>query len=299
MTSEKGRVQTTLLQLTAGASAGAITKTAIAPLDRIKILLQIQGMNPEAPKKYKSIFHTGSTVIKEEGFLKLYKSNGVNVLRVIPLYSLRFMFNDQFKDLVRRPNQTTKLTFNQTLTAGSLAGLTQIAITYPLELIRTRLAISADQAGSVKYKGMFDCAKQTIKTEGIRGLYKGILPTALSGTPYIGCQMTFYDLFQHYLVPEDKSYQTFWKLTSGALAGVCAQTITYPGDTLRRRMQTNGMGGQEVVYKGMIDAIVTITKREGMKAFFKGCTANISAAIPGAAIQFYAYESVKGFLGIK
>jgi len=123
-------------------------------------------VNPSAPQKYKSIFQTGTMVVKEEGFLRLYKSNGVNVLRVIPLYSLRFMFNDQFKDLVRLPNQKTKLSFNQTLIAGSLAGLTQITLTYPLELIRTRLAISTDQAGSVKYKGIIDCAKQTIKAEG-------------------------------------------------------------------------------------------------------------------------------------
>jgi len=129
-------------------------------------------------------------------------------------------------------------------------------------------------------------------------LYKGILPTALSGTPYIGFQMTFYDFFQQYLVPEDKSNQMFWKLTAGALAGVFAQTVTYPGDTLRRRLQTNGMGGQQQVYKGMMDAIMTITRREGIKAFFKGCSANITAAIPGAAIQFYAYDTIKKLLGI-
>jgi hypothetical protein len=255
-------------------------------------------VNPDAPKKYTSIFQTGQKIVQEEGFSKLYKSNGANVLRVIPLYSLRFMFNDQFKDLVRKPGQTKPLSFSQMLAAGSLAGCSQILLTYPLELIRTRLALSSSQSGSIVYKGIIDCGVSTYKIEGFKGLYKGVVPTVLSGTPYIGFQMTFYDFFKDLFVKDGQSSQTqtFWKLS--ALAGVAAQTVTYPGDTVRRRMQTNGMGGQEQIYKGAMDAVFKIAKKEGLTAFFKGCGANITAAIPGAAIQFYAYEKVKHLLGL-
>lgn len=188
--SEKSKIRKTLFQLIAGAGSGAITKTIIAPLDRIKILHQIQGMKPSSlPKKYDGIIQTGKIVIQEEGVLSLYKGNGANVLRVIPNYALKFMFNDFFKDLVKKPNQMTPLTFNQLILSGSAAGFSQIILTYPLELVRTRLALSVDQSGSTKFKGIYDCFKVTIQKEGVLSLYKGVGPTIFSGTPYIGLQV--------------------------------------------------------------------------------------------------------------
>jgi len=90
------------LQLIAGAGSGAITKTLIAPLDRIKILFQIQGMKSSSePILYRGILQTAMRVTHDEGFLSLYNGNGANILRVIPSYALKFMFNDTFKELVK------------------------------------------------------------------------------------------------------------------------------------------------------------------------------------------------------
>src|SRR5690606_13215177 len=125
-----------LYQLLAGALSGAITKTATAPLERVKIMLQIQGMNHVLHKipKYTGIFQTLKTIFKEEGFLALYKGNGANVVRIIPTYALKFMFNDTFVELVKRNGQIKQLNFYQLLAAGTMAGLLQIMVTYPLEL---------------------------------------------------------------------------------------------------------------------------------------------------------------------
>ena len=91
--------------MVAGGGAGAITKTSTAPLERVKILLQVQGMklkeHPELGQsgtlKYRGIIGTMRTVIREEGFIALYKGNGANVLRVVPVYALKFTFNDFFR----------------------------------------------------------------------------------------------------------------------------------------------------------------------------------------------------------
>jgi len=180
--------------------------------------------------------------------------------------------------------------------SGSAAGFCQIIITYPLELVRTRLALSLKQAGGVKIKGIFDCFKMTVKKEGFLSLYKGLGPTIFSGTPYIGLQMSFYEVFKKTFKSDEK--HIWLNLLSGSCAGLLAQTITYPGDTLRRRMQTNGIGGELTTYKNSFDAIIKITKLEGPKAFFKGLNANMVACIPGAAIQFVAYDFLKSILRV-
>lgn len=88
------------------------------------------------------------------------------------------------------------------------------------------------------------------------------------------------------------------KLTAGGLSGLISQTITYPGDTIRRRMQTNGIGGKEKLYTSTIDCAKKIWKNEGVKGFMRGASTNVWRCIPGAAIQFAVYDSVQSLLGI-
>lgn len=286
-----------LSQLAAGAASGAITKTSIAPLERVKILLQIQGMHTNLEPKYKGIFHTAKTVVTEEGMIALYKGNGANVLRIVPTYALKFAFNDSFKDMVAK-GQTTKLSFTQLICSGTLAGLFQITITYPLELVRTRLTLSEGMKQGVQFKGIADCAQQTIKKEGFSALYKGISPTWLSGAPYVGLQMTFFEVFKGSLSPLISS-ATVATLASGACAGIVAQTITYPGDTVRRRMQTNGIGGTKRIYSNFVDCTMKAIRTEGPLSLYKGLSANTIRCIPGAAIQFWTYETLKTLLGAR
>ena len=87
-----------------------------------------------------------------------------------------------------------------------------------------------------------------------------------------------------------------WKMACGACAGILAQTITYPGDTIRRRMQTNGMGGAPRLYRHSWDCCVQTVRNEGVRGLFHGLKANVVRSIPGAAIQFAAYDTLKEVL---
>eukprot|EP01091_Cochliopodium_minus_P005865 TRINITY_DN15759_c0_g1_i1.p1 TRINITY_DN15759_c0_g1~~TRINITY_DN15759_c0_g1_i1.p1 ORF type:complete len:303 (-),score=66.20 TRINITY_DN15759_c0_g1_i1:4-912(-) len=286
-----------VLQLTSGALSGIFTKTAVAPIERVKILFQIQGMRGVV--KYTSIGGTIMTIIKEEGVLQLWKGNGANVVRIIPVYALKFSLNDTFRDLVRRPNQNiNEMEIHQMMLSGSLAGLFQNTLTYPLEVIRTRLTLG-EGLSSIKYNGIIHCFRHTVQHEGVKSLYKGIVPTWISGAPYVGLQMTFYDIYQRMLPkPENSPFLSIaTKLLAGALAGLTAQSLTYPGDTLRRRMQTNGIGGEERKYKHTWDAVVKIYRQEGIGAFYKGISANSVRCIPEAALQFFFYDLFKAFFG--
>lgn len=288
----KDIVQQRIRQLIAGGAAGAVTKSAVAPLERVKILMQVQGMKQSTAEfKYTSIRQTINTVIKEEGVRGLYFGNGANVLRVVPVYGLKFVFNDTFKDLVRTPGEP--LGFVQLISAGSLAGLFQTCVTYPLETVRTRLTLGPGMG--VHYKGIVDVFRTTLKTEGVQGLYKGIGPTMLTGSPYVGLQMSFYEIFKR-RVPEEGWMVQPATLLCGAAAGIIAQTITYPGDTVRRRMQTNGIKGEAKIYTDSIDCTRQIVKKEGVVGLFSGLRANLVRALPGAAIQFWAYDTMKSAL---
>jgi len=287
-----------ILQMVAGACSGAITKTSTAPLERLKILFQIQGMNPTMPAKYTSIPQSFVVIFKEEGIKGFYKGNGANVLRVMPVYALKFTFNDVFKDLVRKgKGSDAPLTFMELMQSGTLAGLFQQAVTFPLEFIRTRLSFgAANQA--VAYKGIMDCVRQTIKSEGFFGFYKGFAMTIISGAPYVGLQMTAYELLRRQVLQHTEKADINWwqKLGCGAMAGLFAQTVTFPGDTIRRRMMANGAGGREKFYKHSLDCFLQTTKKEGYMALFKGWTPNAVRCIPGASIQFFCYETIKKYL---
>lgn len=255
-------------------------------------------MRQDVPPKYRGIVQTLVTVAREEGFWSLWKGNGANCIRIAPNYACKFAFNDFYRDMVRVPGQP--LTFNQMMVAGTCAGLTQIVLTYPLELVRTRLSLSTEfstSANKEPYKGIIDCFRRTVRNEGWTALYKGIGPTFLSGAPYTGLQMTFYEIFKRQLSP--LGHSAISSLVSGALAGIVSQTLTYPGDTIRRRMQANGLEGLPRIYKNSWDCLIKIVRIEGALALFSGCFANIVRAVPGTAIQFWSYEGIKRLLGVE
>lgn len=307
-TTKKTGTERMVLELFAGGFSGIVTKTSTAPLERVKILLQLQGMalkqrQPAASTappalKYRGIWHTLMTTLQEEGLRGWFKGNGANVVRVIPVYALKFAFNDTFKDLFRGRNSPgQKLTFTQLMASGTLAGLFQQVCTYPLETIRTRLTMGS--LSPHQYAGITDCLTKTVRDEGVRGLYKGLGPTILTGSPYVGLQMTFYEELNRVSPKRDSELANqASKLINGALAGIVAQTLTYPGDTVRRRMQTDGMRGETKMYANAWDCFSRVLKQEGVKTLFAGLYANVVRGIPGAGIQFAVYDWIKVVLGI-
>jgi hypothetical protein len=106
-------------------------------------------------------------------------------------------------------------------------------------------------------------------------------------------QMSFYEVLKRATPKSDSpSTAVLLSLLPGTAAGVVAQTITYPGDTVRRRMQTDGAGGRAQQYNGLIHCCRTMLAKEGIAGFFQGLRTNIIRSVPGAGIQFFAYEAI-------
>ena len=140
-----------------------------------------------------NVFNVLSGVVKSEGVAALWKGNGANCVRVMPVYGLKFGLNDKIKDKFRQ-SPGARLGRAEQMAAGTSAGTFTTLMTYPLDMIRTRLSMA--KGHGVEYRGILDCGLTTLKQEGAAGLYKGLGMTILSGSPYVGLQMTAFEVFK-------------------------------------------------------------------------------------------------------
>eukprot|EP00457_Paulinella_chromatophora_P013862 gb/GEZN01014216.1/.p1 GENE.gb/GEZN01014216.1/~~gb/GEZN01014216.1/.p1 ORF type:complete len:306 (+),score=13.74 gb/GEZN01014216.1/:96-920(+) len=273
-----------------------MTKTAVAPLERIKILYQVQDMLGHTGR-YNTVIGSLRSILTQEGFFGLYRGNGANILRILPNYSLKFMFNDTYKRAFARPGQDLhNLGFVQLIQAGWLAGLCQASITYPLEVVRTRLALDDRMAGPKR--GIIGTTLQIFRTEGAASLYKGYSITFISTPVYVGLQMSLYDIFKRQFRDSEGQISATGSFSAGAAAGLIAQTTAYPGDTIKKQLQSNGINGVERKYKGLVDCVRKIYLRGGIKAFYPGLGINTVKCIPEAGLQFVIYDSARKYLEV-
>ncbi|XP_064790016.1 graves disease carrier protein [Oncorhynchus masou masou] len=285
----------------AGGVAGCCAKSTIAPLDRVKILLQAHSPH----YKDLGVVATLCAVPKKEGYLGLYKGNGAMMVRIFPYGAIQFMAFDKYKKILNK--QLGISGHIHRLMAGSMAGMTAVICTYPLDVIRARLAYQVK--GHHRYTGIGN-AFQTIylKEGGIPGFYKGLIPTLIGMAPYAGFSFfTFGTLKSLGLAhfpellgrpssdnPEVMVLKTHVNLLCGGVAGAIAQTISYPLDVARRRMQLG-------VVLPDSDKCLTLTKtlkyvysQYGMKkGLYRGLSLNYIRCVPSQAVAFTTYEFMK------
>ena len=160
------------------------------------------------------------------------------MVRVFPYAGVQFMVFDLLK--TKFSNEVGGMTPGKSLIAGSTAGLTSTVVTYPLDLARARLAVSKGSG----WGGLKIVMKGIMEKDGVRGMYRGIIPTVTGMVPYAGLAFTSNDLGRKFLA---KRYggmgevTTTEKLVCGGVSGLVAQSAVYPLDVTRRRMQTKGL----------------------------------------------------------
>ncbi|OJI80749.1 hypothetical protein ASPTUDRAFT_194133 [Aspergillus tubingensis CBS 134.48] len=270
----------------AGGVAGAVSRTLVSPLERLKILLQIQSVGREEYKL--SIWKALVKIGKEEGWRGFMRGNGTNCIRIIPYSAVQFgSYNFYKKFAESSPN--AELSAMQRLLCGAAAGITSVTITYPLDIVRTRLSIQSASFEALSHRGvgeqlpgMFTTMVLIYRNEGgIVGLYRGIVPTVAGVAPYVGLNFMTYESVRKYLTPEgDATPGPLRKLLAGAVSGAVAQTCTYPFDVLRRRFQINTMSGMGYQYASITDAVRAIVAQEGLRGLFKGIVPNLLKVAP-------------------
>ncbi|KAL2934280.1 Mitochondrial substrate carrier family protein B [Bienertia sinuspersici] len=292
----------TVSQLLAGGVAGAVSKTCTAPLARLTILFQVQGMHADVSALNKlSIWHEASRIVNEEGFRAFWKGNLVTVVHRLPYSSVNFYSYEQYKKFLQSipalnsNGENVKKDVCVHFVAGGLSGLTAASATYPLDLVRTRLAA---QRNAMYYRGIWHTLETIRREEGFPGLYKGLRATLLGVGPSIAISFTVYETLRAYWQskrPNDSTAMV--SLTCGSLSGAASSTATFPLDLVRRRMQMEGAGGRACVYtSGILSAFKHIFKTEGLCGLYRGILPEYYKVVPGVGIAFMTYELLKKLL---
>ncbi|KAL0362319.1 UNVERIFIED_CONTAM: ADP,ATP carrier protein 3, mitochondrial [Sesamum calycinum] len=269
-----------------GGVSAAVSKTAAAPIERVKLLIQNQDEMIRAGRlsePYKGISDCFARTIKDEGVLSLWRGNTANVIRYFPTQALNFAFKDYFKRLFnfKKDRDGYWKWFAGNLASGGAAGASSLLFVYSLDYARTRLANDAKAAkkgGERQFNGLIDVYRKTIQSDGLAGLYRGFNISCVGIIVYRGLYFGMYDSLKPVVLLDSflASFLLGWGITIGA------GLASYPIDTVRRRMMMTS--GEAVKYKSSIDAFSQIVKKEGTKSLFKGAGANILRAVAGAGV---------------
>lgn len=289
----------------AGGIAGMCAKTTVAPLDRIKILLQAHSSH----YKHHGVVSGLKGIVHKETVLGLYKGNGAQMVRIFPYGAVQFLSFEIYKKMLKEHLNTKS--HASKFVAGSAAGVTAVLATYPLDVVRARLAFQV--TGEHVYTGMVHTISSIVKLEGgFRALYKGLSPTLIGMVPYAGLSFYVFDRLKCWCLeyfptvmgkpcPRNTGGLVLIipaKLLCGGLAGAIAQSISYPMDVARRRMQLSMMYPEtEKFSKGVISTLSIVFKENGIvKGLYRGMSINYLRAIPMVAVSFSTYEVMKQLL---
>ncbi|BFZ58019.1 hypothetical protein PYCC9005_005077 [Savitreella phatthalungensis] len=278
----------------AGGMAGCVSRTVVSPLERMKIIFQIQ---TPGSHNYNGVWATLVKMWKEEGWRGYMRGNGSNCLRIFPYSAIQFASYNVYRPFFLAEGET-ELTVGMRLIAGGIAGITSVAMTYPLDITRTRLSLQcADLSISrTETPGMWGTMKDIFKNEGgFMGLYRGIMPTIYGVAPYVGLNFAVYEsVRKRFSTYEGGEPTAMEKLAAGAISGAVAQSLTYPFDVLRRRFQVNTMMGNP--YSSTWHACKVIFAREGIRGFYQGLAANLLKVIPSMSSSWLTFEMTRSYM---
>ncbi|KAL7166138.1 hypothetical protein ACSBR2_036923 [Camellia fascicularis] len=275
-----------LRRLISGAVAGAVSRTAVAPLETIRTHLMVGSSGHSSTE----VFHN---IMKTDGWKGLFRGNFVNVIRVAPSKAIElFAYDTVNKTLSPKPGEQPKLPIPASLVAGACAGVSSTLVTYPLELLKTRLTIQRDA-----YDGLFDAFIKILQEGGPGELYRGLTPSLIGVIPYAATNYFAYDTLR-------KAYRKIFKqekignietLLIGSAAGAISSSATFPLEVARKHMQVGAVSGRQV-YKNVLHALSSILEQEGIQGLYKGLGPSCIKLVPAAGISFMCYEACKRIL---
>ena len=288
----------------AGGISGAIAKTATAPIERVKLIIQTQDANPDIMsgkvKRYNGIGDCFTRVAAEQGVGAFWRGNFTNVLRYFPTQAFNFAFKDVIKNIFPKADKKKEFGkfFAINMASGGLAGAGSLCIVYPLDYARTRLASDVG-SGKKSFNGLGDCLVKTARgPAGVMGLYNGFGVSVMGIIPYRGVYFGVFDTLAD-MNPYKKDRGPVGLASKFGIAqftAILAGYASYPFDTIRRRLQMQSEKPQsEWVYKGTVDCFNKIVADEGVPALFKGAGANALRTV-GSALVLVLYGEIKEML---
>lgn len=299
-----------------GGVAGMVGVTCVFPIDLAKTRLQNQRNGQQI---YKNMMDCLIKTVRSEGYFGMYRGAAVNLTLVTPEKAIKLAANDFFRHQLSRDG--SKLTVFKEMLAGCCAGMCQVSITTPMEMLKIQMQdagrIAAQQrvvpsvvttlkmggtsavlcrsyntspAPQVMRLSATQITRELLKTKGFFGLYKGLGATLMRDIPF---SVVYFPLFAHLhqlgQPSPEESVPFYWSFMSGCLAGCVAAVTVSPCDVVKTRLQSLKKGANEETYNGIVDCVRKILKKEGPGAFLKGasCRALVIAPLFGIAQVVY------------
>lgn len=280
-------------QFLRGSIAGTTAKTIVYPLDRLKMRLQVKSAATGASFSVRRLPHELSQLVRSEGLLSLWKGNSSALCRTFPHSGIVYFSFERYLGALERLNTGGSKT--NRLLAGAAAGTTSTCITYPLDVLNTRMSVT-------KYRLSYRQVSM-LRHEGMISVYRGFLPTLLGIMPYASISFfTFETLKQQYL-DKNKEFTTVHAVACGGFAGALGQTVSYPLDTVRKLMQANNFlykyreeGHLGSRHPTIIESIRHIYRYAGIKGLYNGASLCWIKGFSAASISFTLNESFRGVL---
>ncbi|WKY15022.1 hypothetical protein Q1695_000495 [Nippostrongylus brasiliensis] len=279
--------------LVAGGVAGCMSRTCTAPFDRLKVFMQVHATRTNNLGVASSL----RLLYAEGGVKSFWRGNGINVIKIAPESAIKFMAYDQCKRLIQSFKDGGELTLMERLFAGSAAGAISQTLIYPMEVLKTRLALR--KTGQLD-NGLVHFAQKMYKKEGLSCFYKGYVPNLLGIIPYAGIDLAIYETLKKLYVRHHNDGAepgVLALLACGTCSSTCGQLASYPLALVRTRLQAKAISVDSMQPDTMTGQFRYIVRNEGFFGLYRGIAPNFMKVIPAVSISYVVYEHVRKQLG--
>jgi len=267
-------------QFIAGGAAGLVEVLTMYPLDVVKTRFQLQ----KGSGKYTSVVSTFSTIVREEGFGRLYRGIISPVLAEAPKRAVKFACNEQYKRLFI--DSKGHLSYSGASAAGALAGATEAFVNCPFEVVKVRMQ-STDSKGL--YKNTFDAMTKIANTEGLVVFYRGLEAQLTRNAIWNGTYFGIIPIVKANLwKPKNKKDEQLRNFIAGFVGGSIATTFNTPFDVVKSRFQNSK--GAKAAIPWSVAELAIVAREEGVRALWKGYVPRILRLGPGGGIMLLAFD---------
>ncbi|KAG5928476.1 hypothetical protein E4U53_002666 [Claviceps sorghi] len=311
----------------AGAIAGGVSRTATAPLDRLKVYLLVNTRSSSSGSTVADVKQGGSVatdkrasrpirdavkdLFRNGGVRSFFAGNGLNVIKIMPETAIKFGSYEAAKRALANfegHGDPRQISSYSKFTAGGVAGMIAQFCVYPLDTLKFRLQCETVKGGLTGSALVRQTAVKMYADGGVRACYRGVTMGLMGMFPYSAIDMGMFELLK-------KSYQSYYARSAGcneddispgniatgiigATSGAIGATVVYPLNVVRTRLQTQGTVMHQATYTGIWDVTQKTIQKEGLRGLYKGLTPNLLKVAPALSITWIVYENSKSVLGL-
>ena len=256
--------------------SGSTGALCVYPIDLVKTRMQNQINHLQTSKQlYNNSLDCFLKIFRNEGLRGFFRGATPNIVGVFPEKAIKITINNCMNQLLQDKNK--KVSFSSQLLAGGMAGMGQVIITNPMEIIKIQMQMQ--HITGLNNKNVLS----VIKNHGVRNLYKGASACFMRDIPF---SLIYFPLYTAIKNNNKDCFANY--LFSGTVSGaISAYTVT-PFDVVKTRLQTKRIDG--IQYNGLVDCFTKIYKTEGLRAFFKGSVARAVRSSIQFGITFGVFE---------